>query len=59
MALCWSKEGPWDGGDGTIMFQEAISFLLVCVEEVTRICLRSGRLLYSCCVGAFPVQWLP
>ena len=52
-----SEEGePWDGSDGTIMFQEAVTFLLACAEEVPRICLRSGHLLYSCCGGAFPVQ---
>jgi len=51
-----ARKGPWDGSDGTIMFQEAVSFLLACAEEVSRICLRSGHLLYSCCVGAFPVQ---
>jgi len=60
MALCWSEEGePWDDSDGRIMFQETVSFRLACAEEVSRICLRSGHLLYSCCVGAFPVQWLP
>ena len=60
MAPCKSEEGePWDGSDGTIMFQETVSFLLACAEEVSRICLRSGHLLYSRCVGVFPVQWLP
>ena len=60
MALCRREEGePWDGSNGNIMFQEAVSFLLACAEKVSRICLRSGHLLYSCCVGAFPVHWLP
>ena len=49
-ALCWSKEEePWHGSDLTIVFQEA-----VCAEGVSKICLRSVHLLYSCCVGAFP-----
>jgi len=59
MTLGRSKEGePWDDNDGNIMFQEAVSFHLVRAEEVSRICLRSGH-LYSCCVGAFPIHWLP
>ena len=57
MPLCQSEEGaPWDGSDGTIVFQEAV--FLACAGEVSGICLRSGLLLYSCCVGAFPVQRL-
>jgi hypothetical protein len=47
MAMCQSEEGePWDGSDGSIMFQEAVSFRLACAEEVSRICLRPGQLLY-------------
>ena len=60
MAPCQSEEGePCDGSVSTIMFQEAVSVLLARAEEVSGICLRSGHLLYSCCVGAFLVQWLP
>ena len=55
-----SEEGkPFDGRDQTVVFQVAVSFLQACAEGVSRICLRSGYLLCSCCVGAFPVQWLP
>jgi hypothetical protein len=60
MAHCQSMErGPWDGSDQTIVFQMAISFLLACAEGVSKICLRLVHLLYSCCVGASLVQWLP
>ena len=58
--LCRKEEGePWDGIDQTIVFQVAVSFLQACAEGVSRICLGSGHLLCSYCVGAFPVQWLP
>ena len=51
--MCQSKEGePWGGSDQTIMFQEAVTFLRACAEGVSRICLRSGNLIYSYCVGA-------
>ena len=59
-ALCRSEEGEeQDSRDKTIVFQVAVSFLQVCAEGISRICLRSGHLLCCCCVGAFPVQCLP
>jgi len=52
MTLCRSEEGePWDGRDQTIVFQ-----VKACAEGVSRICLRSGHLLCSCCVGAITVH---
>ena len=49
--MCQSEEGePWDGRDQTIVLQVAVSFLQACAEGVSRICLRSGHLICSCCV---------
>ena len=57
--LCRSEEGePRDGRYQTVVFRVVVFFLCACAEAVCRICLRSGHLLSSCCVGAFPVQWL-
>ena len=59
-ALRPNEEGePWDGRDQSIVFQMAVSFHLACAEGVSRICLSLDILLCSCCVDAFPVQWLP
>ena len=53
------EEEQWDGSDLTIVFQQAVSFLQICAEQVSKICLRPIHLLHSYFVGAFPVHWLP
>ena len=47
------------GAMGWLCLRRLVSFLYVCAEGVSGICLRSDHLLCSCCVGAFPVKWPP